>query len=69
MKVEIEIPDLEEIYYSYSEEGVKPKDFKEAMENLMMYIHLIVNIMILTTKNFNKHVKERIAYTLMKEVC
>ena len=31
MKVEIEIPDLEEIYYSCDEEGVTPKDFKEAI--------------------------------------
>ena len=34
MKVEIEIPDLEEIYYSYGEEGVTPKDFKEAIVNV-----------------------------------
>ena len=33
MKVEIEIPDLEEIYYS-CEEGVTPKDFKEAIVNV-----------------------------------
>ena len=31
MKVEIEISDLEEIYYSCGEEGVSPKDFKEAI--------------------------------------
>lgn len=31
MKVEIEIPDLEEIYYSCDEEGVTPKDLKEAI--------------------------------------
>ena len=31
MKVEIEIPDLEEIYYSCDEEAVTPKDFKEAI--------------------------------------
>ena len=34
MKVEIEIPDLEEIYYSCDEEGVTPKDFKEAIVNV-----------------------------------
>ena len=34
MKVEIEIPDLEEIYYSCGEEGVAPKDFKEAIVNV-----------------------------------
>ena len=31
MKVEIEIPDLEEIYYSCGEEDITPKDFKEAI--------------------------------------
>ena len=31
MKVEIEIPDLEEIYYSCDEEGVTPKDLKKAI--------------------------------------
>ena len=31
MKVEIEIPDLEEIYYSCGEEVVTPKDFKKAI--------------------------------------
>lgn len=31
MKVEIEIPDLEEIYYSCDEEVVTPKDFKKAI--------------------------------------
>ena len=31
MKVEIEIPDLEEIYYSCGEEDITPKDFKKAI--------------------------------------
>lgn len=31
MKVEIEIPDLEEIYYSFDEEDITPKDFKKAI--------------------------------------
>ena len=31
MKVDIEIPDLEEIYYSCDEEVVTPKDFKKAI--------------------------------------
>ena len=31
MKVEIEIPDLEEIYCAYGEEDVRVKDFKEAI--------------------------------------
>lgn len=31
MKVEIEIPDLEEIYYSCGKEDITPKDFKKAI--------------------------------------
>lgn len=31
MKIEIEIPDLEEIYYACGEEDITAKDFKEAI--------------------------------------
>ena len=44
MKVEIEIPDLEEIYYSCGEEDITPKDFKKAIVNEVPKKSEITNI-------------------------
>lgn len=56
MKVEIEIPDLEGIYYACGEEDVTPKDFKEAIVE--------VAIQKFTEQMYSDYVNDRVYSTI-----
>lgn len=56
MKVEIEIPDLEEIYCAYEEEDVRVKDFKEVIVEVA--IQKFIDVM------YNDYMNDRVYSTI-----